>query len=128
MNHESGTGVSYTVSSNSLNLVDGINYIAVQGFNVNLTSTDFYLDIEIQAEKNLPEIIDSAGIGFSVRSGFFENPFNLVLTSPDPSCNIVYTLDGSNPQNSVTGFTVTSPATITIDPESKPAVRQRHQS
>jgi hypothetical protein len=118
LNHESGTGVSYIVSSGSLNLVNGTNYIAVQGFNVSITSSDFYLDFEIQAETNLPEIVDSSGIGYSVSSGFFENPFDIVLTSPDPACHIVYTLDGSNPQNSLTGFIVNSPATITIDPES----------
>jgi hypothetical protein len=117
-NHESGTGVEFTVSTGLLNLVDGINYIAVQGFNVSLTSSDFYLDIEIHAEKNLPQLIDSVGIGFSVNSGFFENPFSLVLTYPDTSVQIVYTLDGSNPQNSVTGFTLDHPATIAIDPES----------
>ena len=117
-NHESGTGVSYTVSSGSLNLVNGTNFIAVQGFNVSIASSDFYIDFEIQAETNLPEIVDSAGIGYSVSSGFFENPFEVVLASPDPACQIVYTLDGSNPQNSSTGFTVNSPATITIDPES----------
>ena len=118
LNHESGTGVSYTVSSGSLNLVNGTNYIAVQGFNVSINSSDFYLDFEIQAETNLPEIVDTTGIGYSVSSGFFENPFEVVLTSPDPACQIVYTLDGSNPQNSSTGFIVNSPATITIDPES----------
>ncbi len=117
-NHESGTGIEFTVSTGLLNLVDGINYIAVQGFNVSLTSSDFYLDIEIHAEKNLPQLIDSVGIGFSVNSGFFENPFSLLLTYPDTSVQIVYTLDGSNPQNSATGFTLDHPATIAIDPES----------
>lgn len=118
LNHESGTGVTFTVSAGSLNLVDGINYIAVQGFNVSLTSTDFYLDIEIHAEKNLPQLVDSAGIEFSVQSGFFNDPFNLVLSSPDPSFQITYTLDGSNPQNSLTGFTSDQPVAITVDPES----------
>ena len=117
-NHESGTGVGFTVNAESLNLVNGTNYLAVQGFNVSLTSSDFYLDLEIHAEKNLPEIIDTVGIVFSVNSGFFENHFNLELTSPDPSLQIIYTLDGSNPQNSVTAITVTSPALVTIDPES----------
>ena len=74
----------YTVSTGSLNLSDGINYIAVQGFNVSLTSTDFYIDIEIHAEKDLPQLIDSSGIEFSVQSGFYENPFNLILSSTMP--------------------------------------------
>ena len=105
LNHESGAGVTFTVSAASLNLVDGINHIAVQGFNVSLSSTDFYLDIEINAEKNLPQLTDPVGIEFSVQSGFFNDPFNLVLTSPDPAHQITYTLDGSNPQNSLTSFT-----------------------
>jgi hypothetical protein len=117
-NHESATGVAYTVSAGSLNLTDGTNYIAVQGFNVSLTSTDFYLDIEINAEKNLPELINPADIEFSVQSGFFENPFNMILSSADASLNITYTLDGSNPQNSTTGITSDQPVTVLIDPES----------
>jgi len=117
-NHEAGTGVGFTVSTESLNLTEGTNYIAIQGFNVSLTSTDFYFDIEIHAEKNLPLLIDPAGIEFSMNSGFYENPFSLVLTHPDTSVRIVYTLDGSNPQNSKTGFTLDRPVTITIDPES----------
>jgi hypothetical protein len=65
-----------------------------------------------------PLLNDSVGIDFSVQSGFYENPFNLVITSPDPSLQIIITLDGSNPQNSTTGFTLNSPAIIIIDPES----------
>ncbi len=117
-NHESGTGVGYTINAGSLNLTDGINYIAVEAFNVSLSSSDFYFDVEIHAEKNLPQLIDSVGIGFSAQSGFYENPFDLVLTSTDNSVQIVYTLDGSNPQNSLTGFTIDHPVTIPIDPES----------
>jgi hypothetical protein len=117
-NHESGTGIAYTVSTALLNLTDGINYIAVQGFNVSLTSTDFYVDIEIHGEQNLPQLIDSSGIDFSVQSGFYENPFSLVLSSIDASAQITYTLDGSNPQNSTTGFTSDQPVTIAINPES----------
>ncbi len=117
-NHESGTGNGFTISASSLNLVDGLNSIAVLGLNVNLTSTDFYFDLEIHAEKNLPQLTDTVGIGFSVKSGFYDNPFSLVLTSPDASLDIVYTLDGSNPQNSATGITLTSPVTVLIDPAS----------
>ena len=117
-NHEAGLGVSYTIGAGSLNLVNGTNYIAVQGFNVSLTSSDFYFDLEIKAETSLPEISDSTGVMFSTNSGFFDNPFNLVLESPDPTMQIIYTLDGSNPQNSLTSFTVSSPDTLIINPES----------
>jgi hypothetical protein len=117
-NHEAGTGTGYSVNNGTINLKEGTNFIAVQGFNVSLTSSDFYFDMEIYAEKDLPQLVDPAGIGFSVNSGFFENPFNLVLTSSDPTVQMTYTLDGSNPQNSSTGFTADHPVTIMIDPES----------
>ena len=116
-NHESGTGEDFTVSAAPLNLVNGNNTIAVQGFNVSLTSTDFYFDMAIYAEQNLPEITDTVGIDFSVQSGFYDNPFNVVLTAPEPLLQIIYTLDGSNPQNSRNGFVSGSPATVLIDPE-----------
>ena len=118
LNHESGAGVTFTVTAASLNLVDGINHIAVQGFNVSLSSTDFYLDIEIHAEKNLPQLTVPAGVEFSVQSGFFSDPFDLVLSTSDPSHTITYTLDGSNPQNSLTSYTADQPVTIQVDPES----------
>lgn len=115
-NHESGTGENYIINTGSLNLRPGTNYIAVQGFNVSLTSSDFYFDLAISAEKQLVELVDTVGINFSARSGFYNSPFNVTLTSPDPSEQIVYTLDGSNPQNSATGFISDSPATLLIDP------------
>jgi hypothetical protein len=115
-NHESGTGEDFIIDAVPLNLVEGINTIAVQGFNVSLTSTDFYIDIALNAEKYLPEIIDSTGIDFSVQSGFFNDPFSVVLTYPDPSLQVIYTLDGSNPQNSKNSFTSDSPVTLQIDP------------
>jgi hypothetical protein len=117
-NHESGTGVGYTVSAGSLNLSNGVNYIAVQGFNVSLTSTDFYLDIEIHAEKNLPQLTDSAGIEFSVQSDFFENPFNLVLSSSDASVQVTILIDPEN----TTGRPAT-PSVIVRASASKPGFK-----
>jgi len=117
VNHESGIGEEFAVNAAGLNLADGVNHIAVMGFNVNLTSTDFYIDMAISAEKYLPELIDTCGIEFSVKQGFYDEPFNLTLTSTDPSAGIIYTLDGSNPQNSVTGFSTASPAMVLIDPD-----------
>ena len=116
VNHESGIGEDFTVNAGPLNLVNGTNTIAVMGFNVSLASTDFYFDLSLSAEKDLPEIKDTAGIDFSVQSGFFINPFSVVLTSPSDSLQVIYTLDGSNPQNSKNSFTSGSPVTILIDP------------
>ncbi len=117
-NHESGSGEIYTVDSGGLNLVDGTNTIAVMCFNVNLTSTDFYFDLAIQAEMDIPETQDTSVISFSNRSGYYDSPFDLILNSSDPSKQIIFTLDGSNPQNSLTGILASSPAVINIDPSS----------
>jgi hypothetical protein len=117
-NHESGLGEEYTVDAVSVNLVEGTNLIAVQGFNVSLSSSDFYFDMAIWAEEDLPEITGDLGINFSVQSGFFSSPFNVVITLNDPTAQIVYTLDGSNPQYSGSSFTVDSPANVLIDPSS----------
>lgn len=118
LNHESGTGELFNVDASTLNLVDGINLVAVQCFNVSLSSTDFYFDMSITGETNLPELTGPSAISFSIQSGFFSNPFSVILTSPDPSSSIIYTLDGSNPQNSGSTYTSASPATIAIDPSS----------
>lgn len=117
-NHESGTGEVYLLDAGNMNLIEGTNSIAVMCFNVSLSSTDFYFDIAINAEKDIQETQDSIGVSFSEQSGFFNSPFVLVMTSPDPEKQIVYTLDGSNPQSSVTGFISSSPATLNIDPSS----------
>lgn len=120
-NHESGSGEVYIVNSSELHLADGTNTIAVMCFNVNLTSTDFYFDLAIQAERFLPETQDTSFVLFSERSGYYDAPFDLILTSADPSRQIIYTLDGSNPQNSSTGILSSSPALVNIDPASSVA-------
>jgi hypothetical protein len=117
-NHESGTGEVSVISTASFNLLEGENLLAVQAFNVNLTSSDFYFDLSVKAEKYYPEFIDTIGVTFSVRSGFYSDPFNVVLTSPDPEAEIIYTLDGSNPQTSTNSFISGSQVTVSIDPES----------
>ncbi len=59
----------------------------------------------------------ATGVGFSVRPGFKTDPFILTLTSPDTALQVIYTLDGSNPQNSRNSFTCGSAAEILINPE-----------
>ncbi|NLJ44347.1 MAG: hypothetical protein GX431_11855, partial [Bacteroidales bacterium] len=118
-NHESGIGISYPVNTSSLGLREGTNYIAVQVFNVSTSSTDFYFDMEIHAELSLPELPDSSKPEFSELSGFFQNPFSLTISSDDPSVQIIYTLDGSNPRNSATGILASNPVIVNIDPDSQ---------
>lgn len=56
-------------------------------------------------------------ITYSHESGYYSSPFELTLTSSELSYQIVYTLDGSNPKNTATDFTVSSPASIQINPD-----------
>ncbi len=116
--HESGTGEVFTMDESSLYLVEGTNTIVVQGFNCNLASSDFYFDLNINAETNTPELADTIGVSYDVASGFYNTPFNVTLTSPDSTANVIYTLDGSNPQTSATSYTGTSTAIVYIDPSS----------
>ncbi|NJK84827.1 MAG: hypothetical protein HC906_01455 [Bacteroidales bacterium] len=75
-NHESGNNEAFVISTEDLNLVDGENSIAVQGFNVNLPSTDFYLDLQMKAEAEVPEVKDTIGLTFSHASGFYSTNFS----------------------------------------------------
>ena len=57
-------------------------------------------------------------IAFSHPAGFYSAAFALTLTSTDNSSNILYTLDGSNPQTSSTATLAGTSATITVNPVS----------
>lgn len=116
-NHESGTPVTISLDSAGIDLVDGDNVLAIQGFNVSLTSTDFYFDLQITAAPSLPEAGDSLRVNFGQPAGFYDAPFDLVLTSPDTSLDILYTIDGSNPQHSITAISAGNTATLHIDPD-----------
>ncbi len=113
--HESGSYEQFSFDLSKLNLVDGKNVIAVQGFNIGLSSTDFHFDVQINSTSSLPEY-ENSNIVFSEKSGFYSSPFLLSVSTPETDAKIVYTLDGSNPQNSVTSTTVNSGASIVIDP------------
>jgi len=115
-NHESGTPVVINIDSGAVNLIDGDNVLAIQGFNVSLTSTDFYFDLQITAIPSLSEASDSLKVGFDRKAGFYDAPFDLVLTSPDASLQIIYTLDGSNPQHAASAITTGGTVTLHIDP------------
>jgi hypothetical protein len=116
--HESGTPEIYTIHLSDLNLNEGINTLAVQGFNVSLGSTDFFFDMSLSASTGTPELKDTVGITFSKNSGLYNSVFNLTMTSPNPTAHILYTLDGSNPQNSSTAVIAGTTATVSINPAS----------
>lgn len=116
--HESGSFEQFFIDSSNIYLLDDTNYIAIQVFNINLESTDCHIDIQINAEYSLPEYPDSLNIFFSENSGFYNSPFQLNINTQDLAAKIVYTLDGSNPRNSITSFIYDSVANIYIDPKS----------
>ena len=115
-NHESGTLESFSVFASELNLQEGSNIIAIQGFNVSLTSTDFHIECIMEAIPEEPVLPDGNGIVFSQPSGYYNNPFSLTITSPDSEATLLYTLDGTDPRNSSTGYTAGVSTTITINP------------
>ena len=114
--HRSGTFETYTLPAHDLSLNEGENTIAIQGFNINASNVDFYLDFGISAELILPQTSDSLKVTFSQPSGFYNSPFDLQLNVPDPSYDIIYTIDGTNPQSSSTALNGGKSKTITVNP------------
>ena len=116
--HESGQLENYAMDTEGLKLVDGENSLAIQAFNYSLESSDFHINIGLHAEAMEPALTDSIGLVFSVPSGFYADPFELQITAADPSWNVVYTMDGSNPRDSETARRSPGTATFVIDPGS----------
>lgn len=120
-NHESGSELTFDVDAKELGLVEGANSIAIMGLNVTLTSSDFYFDIKLSAKAELPPapaFAYESDVQFSHKAGFYENPFDLVLTAPKTEYHILYTIDGSDPRTSSAAKLLASPVKIHIDPES----------
>ncbi len=114
---ESGFLSTYTVPAESVNLIDGVNTIAVQGFNTTLTSSDFYFDMSINAETTLPPLPRVAHEPvFSHKGGFYAVPFTISISSPGPEYTVTYTLDGSNPETSPTRIQAGNSVDVLIDP------------
>jgi len=117
-NHESGTIVSFALEPSAVHLEEGENLLCIQALNVSLNSSDFYFDMGISASLSMSEVSDSLKIAFDHEAGFYDNPFTLGLQAGAAGCNIVYTLDGSNPQTSATAVQGGSYASIQVDPGS----------
>ena len=114
---ESGLDELFFLDPDDFDLVEGENTLAIQGFNTSLESTDFHMDLSLNARVNVPVLEDSVGLTFSMASGFYEDSLILEITPSDTSWYVVYTLDGSNPQASETAEISKGMATILIDPE-----------
>jgi len=116
--HEFDVDYSAQINPKDIQLVEGKNTIAVQVFNSLITSSDIYFDMGIEATPVLPQFVfEGDGVHFSNEAGFYTNSFDLVLTSSDPSCKIVYTIDGSNPVSSSTRNIGGTSEIIRVDPE-----------
>ena len=115
-NHESGEIESYIFTANNAELINGRNVIAIQGFNIISTSTDFFLNFKLEATAELPQTEGS--ITCDKPSGFYKNLFTANLTSDLQGETIKYTLDGSDPKTSTTVLTGISPVSVQIDPNS----------
>ena len=111
---ESGVMKTYNISASEAKLTEGTNYIAVQGFNTDTYSTDFYFGMSVIAAPALPRVITQAV--FSHQSGFYSVPFTLTISSPLAACQVAYTLDGSNPGTSPTRVLGGTSVNILIDP------------
>jgi hypothetical protein len=55
---------------------------------------------------------------FSIERGFFDEPFDVLISSQPEGGIIKYTLDGSDPKYSETALSASSPGTVRVDPES----------
>ncbi len=116
--HESGTFETYTLPARDLELYEGENLIALQGFNTTLESSDFHINVQVRAAYSPPPSTDTLKVVFSQPNGFYTDPFELKLDVPDPAYSILYTIDGSNPQSSPTVRNGGKSKTITINPTS----------
>lgn len=117
VNHESGSSVAFEIDSTLFTLIEGKNIIALQVFNVSLTSSDFYFDMSIYAEPELPVYDYDTTAIISHEAGIYNNPFIVTLESPSSEFNILYTIDGSDPRVSETMMSANTSSEITIDPK-----------
>jgi len=119
-------------------LQKGDNVLAIQGLNVDATAAtgsegDFFLlpELAVTARQYFGPATpgDPNGAGFhgyvkdtkfSVDRGFYDDPFELTITTNSPGATIYYTLDGTNPYfdsdgvdpDESNGFEYTGPITI----------------
>ncbi len=119
VNHESGVAETFRVNAATFSPLDSVNTLAVQLFNVTISSSDIHFDMSISASPALPELDSIAGtLSFSHTAGFYDSPFELMITAPDSGMGILYTLDGSNPRTSANAYNGNDTVVLQIDPAS----------
>lgn len=122
--HEFGDMESYQLPASDIELREGLNTVAIQCFNTSLESSDFYFELGISAELKQPQTSDTIKVVFSKPNGFYNQSFDLMLSVPDPAYDLLYTIDGSNPQTSLSAISGGKSATVRVDPniaEGRPA-------
>lgn len=115
-NHESGTFETFYLDSTDVPLVEGTNLLCIQAFNVSPSSSDFYFDVAVEASLSLPEVPETLPLNFDHEAGFCEAPFDLAISSGQSGYDVIYTIDGSNPQTSSTAIRSNTAVTLRIDP------------
>jgi len=117
VNHESGLASEFKIDATKCHLQANNNIVAVMAFNVTLTSSDFFFDMSLEAFPELPAYdYGHSKIEFSHPGGFYNKPFQLTLTNPNPGLLLKFTIDGSNPGQSVTAKQVSDQVVLPIDP------------
>ncbi|MDB4543757.1 chitobiase/beta-hexosaminidase C-terminal domain-containing protein, partial [Akkermansiaceae bacterium] len=123
---------SFDIIAHAGSLQRGSNLLAVHGLNVSTTSSDFLIVPQIRAVRisdpsvGGPGYLDSATPGsfngstfsgfvldtvFSVDRGFYDDPFQVEITTSTPGATIRWTADGSDPTAS-RGTVYTGPIDI----------------
>ena len=123
------SGLSAKIRFNTQSSYRYLKGIDAAGLSLNWNDTDFddsgwttavapFRFGDGSGQPELPELLDTIGLQFSHLSGFITENFELSVMSPVEDAEIIYTLDGSNPQSSITALRGTSPLIIPIDPGS----------
>jgi hypothetical protein len=121
INHDAGSFETSKLTIASSAIAEGTNQLAIQLFNRSLSSSDLYFDLQISGEIKTPELplfADTCQLTVSKPAGFYKDAFNLDISLADKTVDLIYTLDGSNPQTSNTATTIKGKASLTIDPAS----------
>ena len=130
------------------NFQEGTNTLAIQGLNRSPIGSDFLISPELIITKRANEeelnigyfleptpgqVNNNSVLGFvkdtkfSVRRGFYEEPFELVISSSTPDSIIKYTTDGSTPSEDI-GMIYTKPINIEKSTTIRAiALKQGHQ-
>ena len=135
-NHSDGEAVvfqEWDITSFINSILSGTNILAIHGLNDGITSSDMLITAELSGTRITDPSLGAPGYlatpsprsfngdtfagfvadtAFSIDRGFFEDPFDLEITSSTEGAEIRYTLDGSPPTPS-SGLVYTGPIPIT---------------